>query len=144
MSDITTSRLVHRPSHLTAPAIAKTALAPTPGGQTLVTLCNGVVQLLREFAGKGPSRCKGYWAGRDLLVILLSGGFTAAERTLFEAGHGNAVRDGQHALHEALELKMKALVEEVTERAVLAFMNASHQATDLRVELFVLEPDTGR
>jgi len=107
----------------------------------LVQLCNGVVHLLREFAGKGPKKCKAHWAGRDLLVILLSGGFTAADQTLFDAGRGGAVRDSQHALQDALEIRMKALVEDLTDRTVLAFMSASHQAPDLRVELFVLEPD---
>jgi uncharacterized protein YbcI len=114
------------------------------GGQTLVELCNGVVQLLREFAGKGPTRCKAYWADNDLLVILLKGGFTAAEQTLFEAGHGSSVRDAHHALHDTLEVKMRTLVEDLTDRTVLACMSASHQAPDLRVELFVLEPDESR
>jgi uncharacterized protein YbcI len=113
-------------------------------GQTLVELCNGVVQLLREFAGKGPSRCKAYWVDRDLLVILLSGGFTAAEQTLFDAGRGGSVRDAQHALQDALEVRMTALVEDLTDRTVLAFMSASHQSPDFRVELFVLKPDEGR
>jgi uncharacterized protein YbcI len=111
------------------------------GGQMLVELCNGVVHLLREFAGKGPNGCKAYWAGSDLLVILLSGGFTVAEQTLFDAGHGSSVRNAQHALQDALEIKMKALIEDLTDRRVLAFMSASHQAPDLRVELFVLERD---
>ncbi len=111
------------------------------GGQMLVQLCNGVVQLLREFAGKGPSRCKAYWAGGDMLVILLGGGFTIAEQTLFDAGRGGSVRDAQHALQDTLEIRMKALVEDLTDRTVLAFMSASHQAPDFRVELFVLEPD---
>jgi uncharacterized protein YbcI len=107
----------------------------------LVKLCNGVVQLLREYAGKGPNRCKAYWAGHDLLVILLSGGFTAADQTLFDAGRGGAVRDAQHALQDALEIRMKALVEDLTDRKVAAFMSASHQAPDIRVELFVLTSD---
>jgi uncharacterized protein YbcI len=109
----------------------------------LVELCNGVVHLLREFAGKGPSKCKAHWAGHDMLVILLGGGFTAAEQTLFDAGRGGSVRDAQHELQDVLETRMKALVEDLTDRTVLAFMSASHQAPDLRVELFVLEPDEG-
>lgn len=109
----------------------------------LVQLCNGVVHLLREFAGKGPKRCKAHWAGNDLLVILLSGGFTIAEQTLFDAGRGGSVRDAQHALQDTLEIRMKELVEDLTGRKVLAFMSASHQGPDFRVELFVLEPDGG-
>lgn len=111
------------------------------GGQMLVELCNGVVHLLREFAGRGPQGCKAYWGGSDLLVVLLSGGFTVAEQTLFDSGHGGLVRDAQHALQGKLEIKMKTLVEGLTDRRVLAFMSASHQAPDLRIELFVLERD---
>ncbi len=110
-------------------------------GQTLVQLCNGVVHLFREFAGKGPTKCKAYWAGRDLLVILLSGGFTVADQTLFEAGRGGSVRDSQHALQDALEQRMKTLVEDLTDRTVSAFMSASHQDPDLRLEIFILKPD---
>jgi uncharacterized protein YbcI len=110
------------------------------GGQLLVTLCNGLVGLLREFAGRGPSKCKAHWAGRDLIVVLLRGGFTTAEQTLYEAGQGMAVRDSQHALTDVLETRMTELVQSITNRKVQAFMSASHQDPDLRVLLFVLEP----
>lgn len=110
------------------------------GGQLLVTLCNGLVGLLREFAGRGPSKCKAHWAGRDVIVVLLRGGFTTAEQTLYEAGQGMAVRDSQHALSDVLETRMTELVQSVTDRKVQAFMSASHQDPDLRVLLFVLEP----
>lgn len=114
-------------------------LASIEGGQLLVTLCNGVVGLLREFAGRGPSMCKAHWGGPDLIVVLLRGGFTTAEQTLYEAGQGMAVRDSQHALSDVLEAKMTELVQNTTHRKVQAFMSASHQAPDLRALLFVLE-----
>ncbi|HEY7934360.1 MAG TPA: Na-translocating system protein MpsC family protein [Solirubrobacteraceae bacterium] len=115
-------------------------LMAVEGGQLLITLCNGLVGLFREFAGRGPSKCKAHWAGRDLIVVILRGGFTTAEQTLYEAGQGMAVRDSQHALSDVLEMKMTELVQNVTARKVQAFMSASHQDPDLRALLFVLEP----
>jgi uncharacterized protein YbcI len=110
------------------------------GGRLLVAISDGVVGLLRDFAGKGPTACKAHWAGPDILVVMLRGGFTAAEQTLFEAGHGQSVRESRMKLQDTLEARMSAMIEELTGRKVLAFMNASHQEPDLSAELFVLEP----
>ncbi len=106
----------------------------------LVEISDGVVQEFRASVGKGPNRCKTYWAGRDLLVVLLRGGFTVAEQTLFETGHRQTVRDSQHALQEAMEGRLTKLVEGLTGRRVIGFLSASRQAPDLRAELFLFEP----
>ena len=110
------------------------------GGRLLVAVADGVVRLLRDFAGKGPTSCKAHWAGPDILVVMLRGGFSVAEQTLFEGGHGQAVRESRMKLQDTLEARMSAMIEELTGRKVVAFMNASHQDPDLTAELFVLEP----
>jgi len=102
-----------------------------------------MVGLFRDFLGKGPDRCKSHWAGPDLLVILLSGGYTVAEQTLYDAGQGQAVQDSRHALQTTLGARMSEMVEQLTGRKVIAFMSASHQDPDLSAELFVLEPLDG-
>lgn len=110
------------------------------GGQLLVALSDGMVELFRDFLGKGPERCKTYWAGSDTLLIMLDGGYTVAERTLFEAGRGAAVRESRMALQQILASRMKDTVEQLTGRNVVAFLSASHQDPDLSAEIFVLEP----
>lgn len=110
------------------------------GGRLLVAVADGVVRLQHDFAGKGPTSCKAHWAGPDILVVMLRGGFTAAEQTLFEGGHGLSVRESRMKLQDTLEARMSGLVEELTGRRVVAFMNASHQDPDLAAALFVLEP----
>lgn len=111
------------------------------GGRLLVEISNQTVGLFRDLSGKGPSRCKTYWAGPDLLVVLLRGGFTIAEQTLYEAGRGLAVRDARHALQDTIEDRMTTMVERLTGRTVAAFMSTSHQNPDLQAELFLLEPE---
>jgi uncharacterized protein YbcI len=110
------------------------------GGRLLVAVSDGVVRLQRNFSGKGPTTCKAYWAGADILVVMLSGGFTAAEQTLFEGGHGQSVRESRMKLQDTLEARMTEMIEELTGRQVVAFMNASHQEPDLSAAVFVLEP----
>jgi uncharacterized protein YbcI len=61
-------------------------------GQLLVEISKQVVQEFRSSVGKGPSRCRSYWAGRDLLVVLLQGGYTVGEQTLFDTGHSAPCR----------------------------------------------------
>lgn len=109
------------------------------GGRLLVAISDAMVGLFREFLGKGPERCKTHWAGRDMVVVLLDGGYTIAERTLYEAGRGAAVQKQRQALHQALEVPSKAIIEELTGRRVVAFLSASHQDPDLSAELFLLE-----
>ena len=111
------------------------------GGRLLVEVSNRFVSLFRDFAGKGPGACKSYWAGSDLVVVLLRGGFTIAEQTLYEGGHESSVRDSRHALQDTLEGRMTDIIEELTRRKVVAFMSASHQDPDLQVELLLLEPE---
>ena len=111
------------------------------GGRLLVEVSNRVVSLFRDFSGKGPSACKTYWAGPDMIVVLLRGGFTIAEQTLYEGGHQKSVRDSRHALQDTLEGRMTDIVQELTRRKVVAFMSASHQDPDLQIELFLLEPE---
>lgn len=108
------------------------------GGQLLVAISNSMVRLFRDFLGKGPERCKTFWAGSDMLVVLLGGGYTVAEQTLYDDGKGGAVQDSRHALQMTLEARATEIVEGLTARSVVAFMSASHQDPDLSAEIFVL------
>lgn len=110
------------------------------GSQVLLALSDSLVKVFREFLGKGPERCKTYWAGSDMLVILLGGGYTVAEQTLYEAGRGAAVQESRFALQQTLARVMQDTVEDITGREVVAFMSASHQDPDLSAEVFVLKP----
>ncbi len=110
------------------------------GGELLASISRRIVQLLARHAGKGPTKCKTHWAGPDTLVVILAGGYTEAERTLYERGRGDDVQAYRSAIQDALSKDMTAEVEELTERQVVAFMSCSNQDPDLLVEIFVLEP----
>jgi uncharacterized protein YbcI len=109
------------------------------GGELLAAISRRIVRLFARHAGKGPTKCKTHWAGPDTLVVMLGGGFTQAERTLFERGRGDEVISYRAAIQDALQEKMRSEIEALTDRKVIAFMSASHQNPDLMAEIFILE-----
>jgi uncharacterized protein YbcI len=62
---------------------------PANHGDVLSAISDGMVGLLREFYGRGPTRAKSYY--EDDLVCLLRGGFSRVEQTLLEGGRGASV-----------------------------------------------------
>ena len=100
-----------------------------------------MVQMQKEFGGKGPTECKTF-IHRDLVIVLFGGGYTAAEQTLYEAGRFIDVREMRIAFQDTMELRFSGKIEELTGRTVVAFMSANHQGPDLALEAFVLEPES--
>lgn len=68
----------------------KRLAAPATHGDTLTAISDGLVALLKEHYGRGPSHAKSYYQD-DLVVCVLRGGFSRVEQTLLEGGRGNAV-----------------------------------------------------
>ena len=97
-----------------------------------------MVRLYKEHFGKGPTRCRTYLEP-DLVVVVLGGGYTAAEQTLFENGKWYDVRSARQTWQDSMEVHFVDKIEELTRRRVSAFMSANRQDPDLAVELFLLE-----
>ena len=63
---------------------------PQTHGEMLTAISDGMVALLKEFYGRGPTRTKSYYED-DIVVCVLRGGFSRVEQTLLEGGRGAAV-----------------------------------------------------
>ena len=110
-----------------------------PDGGTRGSISRRIVQLHKEFYGKGPTKAKTYYSG-DLVVVLMRGGFTRVEETLLEKGRGESVIQQRMHFQEVMVDRFKQVVEEETGRTVVAMMSGSHQHPDLLSEMFVLAP----
>jgi uncharacterized protein YbcI len=97
-----------------------------------------IVQLHKEFYGRGPTKAKTYVNG-DLVTVLMRGGFTRVEETLLREGRGDSVISQRMDFQEVMVDRFKQVVEEETGRKVIAMMSGSHQHPDLLGEMFVLE-----
>ena len=100
-------------------------------------ISNAIVTLFKQRFGRGPVTCRTYLEA-DLVVLVMSGGYTPGEQTMFEAGKWHDVRQARMAWQDSMETKFIETIERLTHRNVKAFMSANHQGPDVTVELFVL------
>jgi uncharacterized protein YbcI len=99
-----------------------------------------MVGLYKQHFGEGPTRCRTY-LHPELVIVVLGGGYSAAEQTLMEAGKWYEVREARLIWQDSMQAKFVDVIEELTDRKVAAFMSANRQDPDLAVEMFVLDAD---
>jgi uncharacterized protein YbcI len=112
---------------------------PHTHGDVLTAISDGIVALLKEFYGRGPTRTKSYYED-DLVVCLLRGGFTRVEQTLLEGGRGPAVIQQRMEFQELMRERFVAVIERATGRRVIGFMSGNQQHPDIMCEVFILAP----
>lgn len=108
-------------------------------GDVLTDISDGLVGLLKEFYGRGPSRAKSYYQD-DLVVCVLRGGFSRVEETLLEGGRGPAVIHQRMEFQELMRERFEAVIESATGRPVIGFMSGNQQHPDMMCEVFILAP----
>jgi uncharacterized protein YbcI len=108
-------------------------------GDVLTAISDGMVALLKEFYGRGPTRTKSYYAD-DLVVCVLRGGFSRVEQTLLEGGRGAAVIEQRMEFQELMRARFEAVIEHATGRRVIGFMSGNQQHPDMMCEVFILAP----
>ena len=100
-----------------------------------------IIQLHKEFYGRGPTKGRTYWQ-EDVITVVLRGGFTRAEQTLREAGRADTVTEQRRAFQEAMRERFKGEITALTGRRVIGFLSGVQQDPDMIAEVFVLEPNS--
>jgi uncharacterized protein YbcI len=116
-----------------------THVRPQAHGEVLTAISDGMVALLKEFYGRGPTRTKSYYED-DLVVCLLRGGFTRVEQTLLEGGRGASVIQQRMDFQDVMRPRFQAVIEAATGRNVIGFMSGNQQDPDIMCEVFILAP----
>jgi uncharacterized protein YbcI len=101
-------------------------------------IANAIARLHKEYVGRGPTNSRTTIDG-ELVVVLLEGGFTRAERTLDDSERRDLVLAGRVGLQDAMRTAMIEVVERVLGRQVRSFMSANDLERNLQSEIFVLE-----
>jgi uncharacterized protein YbcI len=112
---------------------------PKNHGDVLTAISDGLVALLKEFYGRGPTRAKSYFED-DLVVCVLRGGFSRVEQTLLDGGHGAAVINQRMEFQEVMRQRFEAVIEDATGQRVIGFMSGNQQEPDMMCEVFILAP----
>jgi uncharacterized protein YbcI len=108
-------------------------------GDVLTAVSDGLVALLKEYYGRGPTRTKSYFQD-DLVVCVMRGGFSRVEQTLLDGGRGEAVIRQRMEFQELMRDRFVGVIERATGRTVIGFMSGNQQDPDLMCEVFVLGP----
>jgi uncharacterized protein YbcI len=108
------------------------------GGRLLADITNRIVALMREHYGRGPIKAKTYVLD-NLIVCVLSDGFTAIEKTMMEGGEPDRVLEMRRDFQRYMKVRYSEMVQELTGRKVLAFLSQVHVEPDLTVEMFLMD-----
>jgi uncharacterized protein YbcI len=117
------------------------------GGELNAAIARRVVGIYLKYAGRGPTKARALFRD-NVLVVILEGVMTTAERSLAAAGREHALGVFHEGLRAAMEAELIAAVEELTGSGVSALLADAHTDPDIGVELFILdrpiEPGGGR
>ncbi len=108
-------------------------------GRLAAAISTGMVSLMHQHTGRGPIRAR-TTIDDNIIVCVLGAALTKAEQQLVEGGKEKVVLRGRRAIQDTFEEEAIALVEELTDRDVVAFMSNNHIDPDLAVEVFILAP----
>jgi uncharacterized protein YbcI len=114
--------------------------APTTHGMG-AEISTRMVQLLREFTGRGPTKARTYMH-EDLIVVVLQDTLSRGEHAVAEHVGPGTVLNQRKAFQDAIRKDATAMVEELTGRSVAAFLSDNHIDPDIAVEVFVLVPNS--
>jgi uncharacterized protein YbcI len=114
------------------------ALPPLVGGRLLAEITNRIVAFMREHYGRGPIKAKTYVLD-NLIVCVLTDGFTAIERTMMEGGEPDRVLEMRRDFQRMMKQRYTAMIQELTSRTVLAFLSQAHVQPDLTIEIFLMD-----
>ena len=109
-------------------------------GAVLTSLSNAVVQIVREYTGRGPTKARA--SIRDnVVIVLMQETLLKAEHSLINDSKAGLVVEMRRSFQQTMREELSAAVERITERKVIAFMSDSHLEPDYSVEVFVLAPE---
>jgi uncharacterized protein YbcI len=101
-----------------------------------------MVRLYKEQFGRGPTKARTNWSGRDMIVVTLEDTLTPAERNLLSLGEDARLRETRMLFQYSWAREFCEPVERLTGRKVRAFISGIDTGADgLSMEAFVLHPD---
>jgi uncharacterized protein YbcI len=101
-----------------------------------------MVKAQKEFFGRGPENAKAYLLD-DVMIVIMRGGLTTAERTMLDFGHPDQVRAFRQLFQNEMSERLMRSVSELTGRKVITYQSQILFEPDMMVEIFVFDPDSG-
>lgn len=110
------------------------------GGSLLAHISNEFVAMQKEYWGLGPVKAKSYMMD-DLLLVVMRGGMTRAERTMIDFGQHDQVRGFRQTFENEMTRYLQGKIEDLTGRKVLTYQSQILFDPDIVCELFVFDKE---
>jgi uncharacterized protein YbcI len=112
---------------------------PLRSGELLATISTRIVGMLREHYGRGPMQAKTYVMDDMIVCVMRGSGFTALEKTIMDSGDPDRVVAMRRDFQTLMGTRYRGMIEEVTDRRVVAFLSQAHVDPDITMEVFTLD-----
>jgi uncharacterized protein YbcI len=109
-----------------------------PARSSAMQISNAVGHVHKQLVGRGPTNVRTH-IHDDVVVCLLEGGFTQAERTVWENLGEEAVIELRLRLQDAMRRAVVDAVEAILGRRVRSFMSANDPEHDVQAEIMLLD-----
>jgi uncharacterized protein YbcI len=109
-----------------------------PARSPAMQISNAVGHVHKQLVGRGPTNVRTH-INDDLVLCLLEGGFTQAERTLWENLGEEAVIELRLRLQDAMRREVVQAVETILGRRERSFMSANDPEHDVQAEIMLLD-----
>jgi uncharacterized protein YbcI len=108
------------------------------GAELNSALTNELVGVHTAYLGHGPKATSTFHRG-NAIVTVMHDVLTKAEKILAQTGRHGDVTEARGIFHQEMEADLRAVVERLTGRKVLAFLSASHIEPDVAAAIFILD-----
>jgi uncharacterized protein YbcI len=111
--------------------------SPDPAQTMRTDLNNAIVQITREYTGRGPTRARTI-LDREAVIVLLRDVLTQGEDSLVEHGKSDQVLELRRAYQETMRADYVTAIERIVGLEVVAFLSTNSTEPDVAVEIFLL------
>ena len=111
----------------------------THHGSRSAAISNLTVRLTSQYTGRGPTKARTFF-NDDMVTVVLRDTMTRGELSLVARDHADVVLSTRATFQEMMGDELRAGVEQVVQRKVIAFMSANHVDPDMAVETLILAP----
>jgi uncharacterized protein YbcI len=101
-------------------------------------IANKVVQLMREYTGRGPTKARAF-INDNVVVCLVQDTLTKGEQALVNGGEEQSVLTLRRRYQSLMADDASKAIEEITGRRVISFMSDNATDPDMAAEIFVLD-----
>lgn len=115
--------------------------SPSPARSPLQGIADAAARHYKEHFGRGPARCRAYYAGRDAVLVVLEGTMSPAETRLVVDGERERVRSFRTLQQHAVQPLLLTAVAALAARTVRHGVTGIDVDRDVVSELIVLEPE---